>query len=381
MAELVIAVAGATLLVCGIGANQRWLDRHILPSFLLPRDWYVALQTAARIAVGIAGAWLLVVVRPRVGRWTVRAPGYAGSIALAVGLALAASEPVLRQMQWRPVGWLTPDDEPRRQADARLGWTFVPSRIGHAVVARRDIEYAIDASGMRVRRIDQPVDVERPSLLFIGESVMFGEGLTWEESIPAQVEALTGIQSANLAVHGYGSDQAFMKLQRDLPRFRRPVAVVSLFMTTLFGRNLDHERPHLRAGLIWHPAEQRWRIASLARLAVPYRSDGAIDAGVRLTREILLATGALARTRGAIPLIVLPQFGPEFEAETALRRRILDGVELPVVPVSIDPAWRLPWDRHPDARGARAMAEEIAARLRTRPEISGEFHSGSTSLR
>jgi hypothetical protein len=38
----------------------------------------------------------------------------------------------------------------------------------------------------------------------MGESVMFGEGLTYEESIPAQVAAMTGMQAGNLAVHGYG---------------------------------------------------------------------------------------------------------------------------------------------------------------------------------
>jgi len=68
---------------------------------------------------------------------------------------------------------------------------------------------------------------------------MFGEGLTWEESVPAQVGAMMGTQSANLAVHGFGTDQAYLRLQMELARFRRPVAVVSLFMTALFGRNLD----------------------------------------------------------------------------------------------------------------------------------------------
>jgi hypothetical protein len=32
--------------------------------------------------------------------------------------------------------------------------------------------------------------------------------------------------------------------------------------------------------------------------------------------------------------------------------------------VEIDAAWRLPWDRHPNARAAQAMAAAIAARLR-----------------
>jgi hypothetical protein len=273
------------------------------------------------------------------------------------------SEPALRRVHWRPVGWLNPAEEPRRQEDPRLGWTLVPSRTGQATVAGRTVEYALDAASDRVRRVDEPVDPARPTLLFSGESVMFGEGLTWEESIPAQVSKLLGVQSANLAVHGYGSDQAFLKLQDDVARFRQPVAIVSLFMTTLFGRNLDQERPHLMPGMIWHPAVQRWRIESLARLLVPYRSDRRIAEGVTTTRQIFAATVALARNRGAAPLIVMPQFGPESEPERLLRERIFDGTDIPVVIVPIDPSWRLPWNRHPDARAAHAIAEAIAARL------------------
>jgi hypothetical protein len=152
----------------------------------------------------------------------------------------------------------------------------------------------------------------------------------------------------------------------ELPRFRRPVAVVSLFMTALFGRNLDDDRPHLGPGLVWLPAEQRWRLASMAKLLVPYRSDEAIERGVTVTREVLRATVDLTRARGATPLIVVPQFGPEEQAEQALRRRILDETGLPYVWVEIDTAWRLPWDRHPNPRAAHAIAAAVTARLRGR---------------
>jgi hypothetical protein len=121
-------------------------------------------------------------------------------------------------------------------------------------------------------------------VLFTGESVMFGEGLTWEESIPAQVGGMLGVQSANLAVHGFGTDQAYLRLERELPRFRRPVAVVSLFMTALFGRNLDDDRPHLGPGLVWQPAEHHDRLTSLGKLLVPYRRDETVARGVAVTR-------------------------------------------------------------------------------------------------
>jgi hypothetical protein len=194
---------------------------------------------------------------------------------------------------------------------------------------------------------------------------MVGHGLTWDESVPAQVGARLGIQSANLAVHGFASDQAYMRLSAELPRFRRPVAVVSLFTPALFDRNLDDDRPHLGPGLVWLPAEHRWRLSALARLLVPYRSDEVIEHGVTATRAVLGATVDLARAHGAVPLIVTPQFGPEEAGERVLRHRILDDAGLPYLHVELDPSWRFWWNRHPDPRAARAIAAAVAARLRT----------------
>ena len=361
--ELVIAALGVAVMVLGVGANRRWLDHHVLPSFLLSHDLLATIETIVRVVLAAAGAVLVAAVRPAVGRVLREAPGLALSTAVAMVLAIAASEPLLRQIEFRPVGWLSADDEPRRQADARLGWTLVPSRAGHASVGGRSVEYVTDASGLRVATAGTSVDVSQPTSLFVGESVMFGEGLTWEESIPAQVGALTGIQSANLAVHGFGNDQAFLRLQAELPRFERPVAVISLFMPALFGRNLDRERPYLSAGLVWQPPVHQWRVQSLLRLMVPYHRSATIEDGIALTREIFAATATLARSRGALPLLVVPQFGPESEPEADLRRRVLTGLGVPSLLVQIDPGWRLPWDRHPDARAAHAIATAIASRL------------------
>jgi hypothetical protein len=364
--EVVIGTIGLGLLALAIAANQHWLDRHFLPSFLLPREWYVRVETTIRLAMATIGLLLALVVRPRVGRLVARAPARALHVTIAAALALGLSEPMLRRVHLQPTEWLLPDEEPRRRPDPRLGWTFVPARAGHATIGGRVVEYAFDAAGYRVRRVEEPVDPERPTLLFTGESVMFGEGLTWDESMPAQVGAMIGMQSANLSVHGFGSDQAYLRLQSELPRFRQPVAVVALFMPALFGRNLDHERPHLGPGLVWLPGEQHWRLQSLARLLVPYHSEVVIENGVTMTREVLQATVHLARARGATALIVVPQFGLEGEEEEILRHRILDETGLPYLRIEIDPAWRLPWDRHPDARAAHAIAAAITARLRSR---------------
>jgi hypothetical protein len=364
--EIAVASTGTALLVCAILANQRWLDRHFLPSWFLPHRWYVLIESSVRLVMAAVGVSLAVFARRSVGRYVARAPARALHAAIAAVLALGASELVLRRVHLRAAEWLVPDEEPRRHPDPQLGWTLVPARTGHNTIGGRVIDYAFDPSGYRVRRVDEPVDPEQPTILFTGESVMFGEGLTWEESVPAQVGTMTGFQSANLAVHGFGSDQAYLRLQTELPRFRRPVAVVSLFMTALFGRNLDDDRPHLGPGLVWLPAAQHWRLASMAKLLMPYRSDEAIERGVTVTREVLLSTVELTRAHGATPLIVVPQFGPEEQAERALRRRIFDETGLSYVWVEIDASWRLPWDRHPNPRAAHAIAAAVAARLRGR---------------
>jgi hypothetical protein len=362
----VLVSAGVALVVCALAANQHWLDRHFLPSFFLPRRWYVFIESSVRIGLALVGLLLALFLRRPIARLATIRPARAIPVAVAALLAVAAGEFVLRNTSLRPHGWLIPDEEPRRRPDAHLGWTLVPDRVGQNRIGGRPVDYAIDPAGYRVRRLDEPVDPVRPTLLFTGESVMFGEGLAWDESIPAQVGAMLGIQPANLAVHGYSSDQAYMHLQLELPRFRRPVAVISIFMTALFGRNLDQDRPHLGVDLRWMPPEQNSRVLSLAKLLVPFRRERTVDRGLTMTRAVLQATIDLAHSRNATPLVLVPQLGPEDDLEASLRRRVLDAAQIPYVFVPIGGDWWLPADVHPNARAARQIADAIAARLRGR---------------
>jgi hypothetical protein len=360
----VVVAGGLALVVAAIAANQSWLDRHFLPSFFVPRDWYVWIESSVRAACAVAGL-VLVLARSRVARMLTQAPALTLQVFLAALLAIGAGELAVRWMNLRPTGWILPEEEPRRQADPQLGWVLVPGRVGHASVSGRSIDYATDAAGYRVRRVEDPIDHERPAIVFGGESVMFGEGLTWEESIPAQVESQIGVPSANLAVHGYSTDQIYLRLTRELPRFRQPVAVVAIFMPELFGRNLDDDRPHLGPGLAWLPAERKPRLLSMASWAVPFRRVSTVERGVDVTREALRAIVRLARDRGARPLVLVPQFGAEDPALRALQERVLTS-DLPSLLVPLDPDWRLQWDRHPNARAAHVMAAAIAGRLRSR---------------
>jgi hypothetical protein len=366
-----VAIAGFGLVFAAAAANQAWLDRHFLPSFFVPRHWYVRIEYSVRIAIAVTGIGL-VLGRSRVIRWLTHAPLTALSVAVAAVLAVVSAEFTVRWIRARPTEWLLVDEEPRRQEDDRLGWVLAPARTGHALVSSRAIDYAIDRNGYRVRQVDEPVDRERPTIVFGGESVMFGEGLTWEESIPAQVGDLMRMQSANLAVHGYSTDQMYLRLAREVPRFRHPVAIVAIFMTELFGRNLDDDRPHLAPGLHWLPAEHGSRVMALAGLLVPYRRDTTVERGIELTRDALRAIVQLARSRGATAVVVVPTFGAEDAVQNALQARIFTD-EIPRLVVQLDPDWRLRWDRHPNARAAHVIAEAVADRL-------GRNSSGVTRL-
>src|SRR5262245_32489518 len=149
--EILTAIAGAAVAAAALGANQSWLDRHFLPSFFLPRHWYVLIETVVRIAIAAAGV-SLVLGRSRVARRLMRAPSTTLSVVVAVVLAVFCSELALRRIHLQPTAWLVREAEPRRQDDPRLGWILTPGRTGRTVVSGRTLDYSTDASGYRVRR-------------------------------------------------------------------------------------------------------------------------------------------------------------------------------------------------------------------------------------
>src|SRR5262249_26877094 len=88
IAETAVTCLGTALVLCALIANQRFLDRHFVPSFFLPRHWYVVIQTSARLGMMMMGAWLVVVARRRAGLFAERTPARMFHIVMAVLLAL-----------------------------------------------------------------------------------------------------------------------------------------------------------------------------------------------------------------------------------------------------------------------------------------------------
>jgi hypothetical protein len=363
-ANVLLALAGAALLLLALRMGEGWASRHFLPAWAYGWDAQLRILLALRLALAAAGLAVLLWLRP----WLVRACK-AGrgrqalftllTSALAVILSLAATEGVLRTRTWRSVQerW---DQEPKRVRDAEYGWAFAPDHAGIVQLNGRTVHYATGPYGYRAPQAGVGPDFAKPTLVFAGESVVFGYGLDFPDTLPAQAAAMTGLQAANIAVNAHSTDQTYLRLRRELPRFRRPVAVVIPFMSILFDRNLDRDRPHLDANLRWHPAGRPpLRLVELARRVTRYRGLAAIEEGKDMTRAALRASLALARSRGAKAIILVPQYLPESERERAVRRMVLDDGGIPYVLVPLRPEWRSPGHRHPNPRGARALAEAV----------------------
>jgi hypothetical protein len=366
--EIVITALGLALVVLLFRADPAWFKRHILPDFFVPRRQQLQALAGLRLFGLAIAAGLILWVRPRLGRLLERKTF--GRVALDVGptvvavvLAVVAAELIVERLPWRAQRQAPVGREPVRHWDDRLGWRYVPGRTGHGRIGGRDVTYAFDAAGHRVRSLVEPVDYAQPTILLAGESVMAGHGLFYDETVGARVGAATGYQTANLAVGGYATDQVYLRLKEEWPRFRQPTAVVVLFAPSLFFRSLDVDRPHLTRGLVWRPPTSEPRLLQMARRIAPIHSERAIAAAEADVREQLAAIVDLARSRGAVPLIVVPRYGPETAEDAGRRQRILDAGHLPYVEAPMDPAWRLKGNSHPDARGANAIAEAVAQAL------------------
>src|SRR4051794_697457 len=292
-ANLAFWLAGAALLLLALRMGGGWAHRHFLPAWAYGWDTQMRIFLVLRLIVAAAGLAVLFLLRS----WLVRAfktgRGKQALLtlftsALAVVAALAVTEGVLRTETWRSVQerW---DQEPIRTREPLYGWGFLANHAGTVRLDGRTIHYATGPYGYRAPAAGVAVDLARPTIVFAGESLVFGYGLDWPDTIPAQVQAITGIQAANIAVNAHAIDQTYLRLRAELPRFRHPVAVVVPFLARTFDRNLDRDRPHLDSALRWHPAEPPpFRLVELARRITRYRSSASIEQGTEMTRAALV---------------------------------------------------------------------------------------------
>ncbi len=366
IANVALAALGLTCLALALAAGPDWSEHHFLPVWTWSWDVQLRIILVLRLllaVIGLAIAWPL-------RRWAVRECA-AGRVRAALGTALRclaaalaallAAELILRTMTWRATLEQWNFVYPARVPDAEYGWSFAPNRAATATLDGRVVHYAIGPFGYRLSHPGAGPDFAKPTVVFAGESIVFGYGLEWPETIPARVQALTGIQAADIAVNAHATDQIYLRLRRELPRFTHPVAVVIPFMPRLLDRNLDGDKPHLDAQLRWHPAGRPpIRLLELARRLLRYRDPASIAQGEATTTAVLKGAISLVERRGAKAIILVPQYLPEVKVERDIRRQVLDRAGIPYLLVPVPQGWRSPTHQHPTAAGAAALAAAVA---------------------
>ena len=371
-AVLLVGAISMMLLLLAGRMTHNWSEHHLLPDILVRSDWLMTVVQTERLILAAVGLLLLLLIMPRSGR-SFAQRGRAALRALAIGLAMLLAIPIsefaIQLFSGRIGNSWNSRDEPLRRIDQQLGWTFIPSRsVNDPEFPSRPL-YVIDNHGYRVPPGVKALDMAAPSILFAGESIMFGKGLDWHKTLVGQIQGISGIQSANLAINSYSAGQTYLRVKNELPKFTHPVALVILFAPTLLVRDLDHNRPWIDRAGQWHPAKRTWYLSRAARVLLPYRSPAAIDKAVAIDRQILLRDVTLARAKGAEPLVLVPVFQPEQPRERALRKAIFDNGAIPNLIVPLDQDWRLYPDHHPDALAHAVMARAVWMRLKNKLAI------------
>jgi hypothetical protein len=263
--------------------------------------------------------------------------------------------------------------------DPEVGWRPDPGksevvtyRDPHAppgkIVPETTIEYVTDAAGNRVRSAAEPTDFTKPAILFSGESITLGLGIPYDDTYVAQVARATGLEGVNLAVTAYANDQSYVRLRQQLPRFEKPVAVVTLVVAAALLRNVDRRIGHLlpepdgsmRAVPPTSDLFFRSPLRDLVERKIGLHSGAHLD----IARNVIAATARDARSRGAYPLFVLTNWGmPCLPADDGgpppLEHVLFDGLSVPYIAVELAPSV---WDATIDHPGVVAH-DQLAARI------------------
>jgi hypothetical protein len=375
--EIFVGAAGMLALAWAWHADVHWFEHHWLVSYCVRGSKTLRAILAARIAAAACGLFLLLFMRPRLGRWIAKRPlrdavATFARIGIPVFFALVVCEIVLRIKYGAPnpypnITWL-----PKARANDAYIWELEPSHTSKVNVGGRDLQYVVDAHGFRLPEDGTALDLEKPTVVFAGESLVFGLGVSNDETYAAMLAAELGITAVNSGVHGYGSDQVYLRTKDILPSVPHLAALVTAFLPSQLERNIFdfRKRLALRSDGTLEAVEPTpaWlreiRMRLLWRELVPYHGDESIA----LTRALLRATAELARARGAVALFLVTNCEAPCIAigddTPRIVREIFDAEHLSYVKVDMDPTWHVPYDVHPDVRGHRKIAAALGEALR-----------------
>jgi hypothetical protein len=124
--------------------------------------------------------------------------------------------------------WLGPQKIGIYQLDAQYGWRHIPASSGRQFEPYGfNVKYHIDEKGNRVTK----GSYDLPKILVLGCSFSFGHGVEDSEAYPMLLsEKFTSYKVVNAATNGWGTVQAWLRLQDELAQNQDLKAVVYGFI-------------------------------------------------------------------------------------------------------------------------------------------------------
>ncbi len=308
----------------------------------------------------------------------------------------------------RGSAWFAGGNHPRFlfQPDPLSAYALRPGFRGREIApgGEFDVPAVIDGRGRRDHPHTAPPS---PSVLAVGDSMTFGEGVPADRAFAAVLERATGVRVYNGGVPGYSSGQMTGRLRRFLPEIR-PAAVV-MTLSPLWDRQRCASPFLYKEGYIVAPgyadrlvlldgnlylkdtrlpgigSATAWakRHSALARLALPALADAARSLRGKpdeqrpvladyepMIRNILEAR-RLANSFGAGFLVVfIDDRGPDFQRDRLVLQGKFQGLGVPyaaadeILPNADWSGLRFPHDGHWNAAGHEAVGKVLAPRVR-----------------
>lgn len=124
--------------------------------------------------------------------------------------------------------------------DSTLGWRYLP---GQSAAADYGKLYTFSKEGYRSETIDKQTDISKPKTLIVGDSFLFGHGLSFEDTIGYKLSKKLNdeYEVLNYAVQAYGTDQMYLMLQRVFSLYNPDIVIID-YVDDHKVRNVNRDR-------------------------------------------------------------------------------------------------------------------------------------------
>lgn len=261
------------------------------------------------------------------------------------------------------------------QSHPQLGWELIPNSIGSHKDPELefDVTYRVDSLKHRVT----PAPYNRSKIVFLGGSFTFGHGVDDAQVFSYLLQKrMPNTKIINAAVQGWGTAQAYLKLQQLFNQFDD-------IETVVYGYIADHNRRNFlrkewlelllnccnRLNPYYYLENDKLIFGGLAPLSKGVSPSDYADLASeeqRITDRLILALKKLVETNGArFMLVFLPDRSSKQLSE-GLKAKLGSLGYLDLRPKVFADEYFYS-DHHPKPSAHKLIAEELEPKFRTRP--------------